>query len=237
MSTVLSFALASTTANLNATYNNGTAGVGATLTDASGLFGMFGASLTDGYLIPLNGRVLVAFQSAPAQNGVYTLTTQGNGSSIPWVLTRATDYDTTGQMAYLDMISIANGNTYQSHWFVQLTSSPITVGTTAIVFSPSQGSALLPPSYVAGNLLSTSNQYSSGNNLLVDSGIHVDNSENVTMPANLTVTGDTLMTGAAALADVAFSNNQLQFYLSGDNLMIKFKDNGGTIFTKTVTIS
>jgi hypothetical protein len=77
---------AATTANLNSTYNNGTAGVGATLTaTANGAF-----PLIDGVaLTTVNGNrgLLVKNQTDAAENGRYNLTTQGDGST-PWVLTR-----------------------------------------------------------------------------------------------------------------------------------------------------
>ena len=86
--------LAATTAALpTATYANGTAGVGATLTaTANGAF-----PDQDGVSIPLNGRVLVKNEATAANNGIYVLTQVGSGS-LPWILTRATDFDTTAEM-------------------------------------------------------------------------------------------------------------------------------------------
>ena len=78
-----------TTGNLNATYNNGASGVGATLTNA----GTQAAFTADGIAVPLNSRVLIYNQTNQAENGVYTLTTVGDGSTN-WVLTRATVADT-----------------------------------------------------------------------------------------------------------------------------------------------
>jgi len=80
-----------TTGNLNATYNNGTAGVGATLTNA----GTQVALTVDGILMTVGKRVLIYNQTAQAQNGVYTVTTVGDGSTN-WVLTRSTDANTYG---------------------------------------------------------------------------------------------------------------------------------------------
>lgn len=80
-----------TTANLTATYSNGTAGVGATLTNA----GANAAFSVDSYSPTINQRVLVKNQTSEEHNGIYTLTTVGDGST-PWVLTRATDFNTVG---------------------------------------------------------------------------------------------------------------------------------------------
>lgn len=78
--------VAATTANLTATYSNGTNGVGATLTATSnGAFPQIdGVSVTT-----VSGQrgVLVKNQTDPAENGRYNLTTQGDASN-PWVLTR-----------------------------------------------------------------------------------------------------------------------------------------------------
>lgn len=69
------------------TYANGAGGVGATLTAGSN-----GALIVDGITIPLNGRVLVKDQVAQLQNGIYQLSTVGDGGT-PYVLTRTTDSD------------------------------------------------------------------------------------------------------------------------------------------------
>ena len=74
-----------TTANLSATYSNGTAGVGATLTNS----GSQAALTIDGVTLSASDRVLVKDQTNAAHNGIYVVTTVGSGSAN-WVLTRAT---------------------------------------------------------------------------------------------------------------------------------------------------
>ena len=82
---------AATTADLGTvTYNNGTLGVGATLTNG----GSQAAFSIDGQSPSVDSRILVKNQSSALQNGIYTLTTVGDGSTN-WVLTRASDADTT----------------------------------------------------------------------------------------------------------------------------------------------
>jgi hypothetical protein len=61
-------------------------GVGATLTNA----GTQVALTLDGVALSVADRVMVRLQTAGAENGVYTVTTVGSGSTN-WVLTRATD--------------------------------------------------------------------------------------------------------------------------------------------------
>lgn len=86
--TVILACVAATTGNLNVIQAG--AGVGATLTDNSGTFAAFS---TDGVSPALGSRILVKNQTLTQHNGVYVLTTNGDGLAIPYVLTRATDYD------------------------------------------------------------------------------------------------------------------------------------------------
>ena len=122
-----------TTANLSATYSNGTSGVGATLTNS----GTLAALSIDGVSLAVSDRVLVKDQSTGLQNGVYVVTTVGSGS-VAWVLTRATDFDTwgTGSLriqqgaTFLVNLGTVNSNRY----YYCSNSSTVTVGTTAITF-------------------------------------------------------------------------------------------------------
>lgn len=119
---------------LTATYNNGTAGVGATLTNA----GTLAAFAPDGVTASVSDRILVYNQAAPAQNGVYTVTTVGDGSTA-WVLTRATDADSYGlkdpnALGEGDAFFVTSGLTGAGETYVCNTSGTITFGTTAITF-------------------------------------------------------------------------------------------------------
>ena len=122
------------TGNLNATYNNGTAGVGATLTNAGALV----AFTPDGTVASVNDRILVYNQTNQAENGVYVVTTVGSGS-VAWVLTRASDADTyalkspTG-LGNGDAFFITSGATGAGETYVCNTVGVITFGTTAITF-------------------------------------------------------------------------------------------------------
>jgi hypothetical protein len=126
-----------TTAALAAnTYNNGTGGVGATLTANAN-----GALVVDSYTFvspgDLNKRVLVKDEAAGANNGVYTITQVGDASN-PYILTRATDFDTAGsgvdQIDQGDFFLVLSGTVNANTSWVQQTPLPITVGTTALVF-------------------------------------------------------------------------------------------------------
>lgn len=117
-----------TTGALTVTYNNGTAGVGATLTNA----GAQAALSLDGITVALNARVLVKNQAAPAQNGIYTATNLGSGASN-WVLTRATDYDTAAEIQPGDFVLVLTGTLNAQTQWVQ-TATVVTVGTDSIVW-------------------------------------------------------------------------------------------------------
>ena len=124
---------AATTANLTATYNNGTAGVGATLTNS----GAQAAFAVDGYTASLNDRILVKDQTTGAQNGIYTVTTVGT-ILTNWVLTRATDFNTVGTGPnYIETGAstfINGGTTWGSTSWVMNTTGTITVGSTSLVW-------------------------------------------------------------------------------------------------------
>jgi hypothetical protein len=114
------------------TYNNGTAGVGATLTGNA-----VGALTVDSNVVVVAQRILVKNEVAGANNGVYVVTTVGSGS-VAYVLTRASDYDTVGsssnQINAGDYIYITAGTVNINTAWVQQTPAPITIGTTSIVF-------------------------------------------------------------------------------------------------------
>jgi hypothetical protein len=83
-------ALATTAALPANTYNNGASGVGATLTGNAN-----GALSVDSTLTIATERILVKNEAAGANNGVYVVTQVGSAGT-PYILTRATDFDTVG---------------------------------------------------------------------------------------------------------------------------------------------
>ena len=124
-----------TTANLNATYSNGSSGVGATLTNAA----TQAALVLDGVSVTTNNRVMVQDQTNKAHNGVYKVTTVGSGSAN-WVLTRATDADSyapsdSDALGEGDAFFITEGTVHGGELDVMTTTGVITFGTTNIVFT------------------------------------------------------------------------------------------------------
>jgi hypothetical protein len=138
-----------TTTGGTVTYNNGTAGVGATLT--------FSVALTvlDGYTLANTNRVLIKDEANQAHNGVYTWATGGT------VLTRATDADTygsgTNQFSQNDYFFVQNGTVNKGTSYVVTTAGVITFGTTAITFaefSSSQVYTGTSPIVITGTVIS-----------------------------------------------------------------------------------
>lgn len=114
------------------TYNNGTLGVGATLTGNAN-----GAVSVDGTPPLVTQRVLIKNEATQANNGVYIVTQVGT-ALLPYILTRATDYDTSGsgtnEVDQGDMLLVISGPTNANTSWVQQTPLPITIGTTNLIF-------------------------------------------------------------------------------------------------------
>lgn len=122
---------------LTATYNQPGGpgvGVGATLTNA----GTLAAFAPDGPTAQVGDRILVYNQANAFENGIYEVTTVGDGSTA-WVLTRTTDADTyalkspTG-LGQGDAVFVTSGNTGAGETYVCNTVGTITFGTTPITF-------------------------------------------------------------------------------------------------------
>ena len=127
------------------TYNNGTAGVGATLTLSVAL------TTLDGYTLLNGNRILVKDEATQANNGIYTWATGGT------VLTRATDADTygpaVGQLSRNDYFFTTNGTINQGVSYVVTTVGTIIFGSTAITFAEFSSSKV----YTAGTGLTLTN--------------------------------------------------------------------------------
>ena len=120
---------------LTVTYNNGSSGVGATLTNA----GTQAALVIDGITLQAADRVLIYTQADATQNGVYTVTNVGSASTN-WVMTRSTDTDSYApsdpdSFGEGDAFFVKEGNTGAGELYVMNTSGAITFGTTNITFT------------------------------------------------------------------------------------------------------
>ena len=117
---------AATTANLSATYSNGTAGVGATLT--------FGTAVTtlDGYTLVNGDRILVKDQTNAFENGIYTRTSST-------VFTRAIDADTSSDLSGGVFVFVEQGTLNGDNGYVFTHNGAPTIGTTNLPVSQFSG--------------------------------------------------------------------------------------------------
>jgi hypothetical protein len=123
------------------TYDNGTSGVGATLTFVDTITNIDGVSVQNG------DRILIKNQTALATNGIY-IRTSGT------VYTRAIDFDTAGEIQGGDFLFVTEGTLNANNGYVQ-TEVSITIGTTDIIFEQFSGAGQI----TAGAALSkTGNQ-------------------------------------------------------------------------------
>lgn len=111
-------------------YDNGTAGVGATLTaTASGIL-----ADQDGVTLQAADRLLVKNQVSGLQNGVYSVTTIGDGVT-QFVLTRATDMDEDDEVAHVFTFVTSGTTGADTGWVCTNEPELVDVGTDAITFS------------------------------------------------------------------------------------------------------
>ena len=169
------------------TYNNGTAGVGATLTLSVAL------TVLDGYTLLNGDRVLVKNEATQANNGIYTWATGGT------VLTRATDFDTAAEMASGDFTFVTNGTLYANTGWVQ--TDPVTaVGTSPVTWSQFSGAG----TYTAGTGLTLAGTQFSITNTAVTAGSY----GSATQVGTFTVNAQGQLT-AAASTTIAIANTQV----------------------------
>ncbi len=209
--------------NLSATYNNGASGVGATLTNA----GAQVALTIDGVLTTVGMRVLIYNQTNQAENGVYTVTVVGDGSTN-WVLTRATDADTyapfsPNSLGQGDAFFVQAGATGIGETYICTTVGTITFGTTAITFAQISSAQV----YTAGTGLTLTGTQFSISNTAVTAAAYGSASKTLTATVNaqgqLTALADTNIAIAASQVTsgtlaVAQGGTNIGSYTTGDLL-------------------
>jgi hypothetical protein len=173
-------------------YNNGAAGVGATLTLTVAL------TTLDGYSLNNGDRILVKNETNQAYNGVYTWATGG------LVLTRSTDTDSygtgSGDLSENDYFFVQNGTTNKGNSYVCTTPGTIVFGTTAITFAQFSTSQV----YTAGTGLTLSGTQFSISNTAVTAAAYGSASS----VATFTVNAQGQLTLAASTS-IAINGNQI----------------------------
>jgi len=167
------------------TYNNGTAGVGATLTTTGSYTTIDGVTLSDGM------RILVKDEVTTANNGIYVRTSST-------VLTRADDFNTPAEMAGGDFTFVTAGTVYDNTGWVM--PDPVTtVGTTPVLWVQFSGAG----TYTAGTGLTLNGSVFNIANTTVVAGAYGNGDYNATF----TVNGQGQLSAAANVAITANAGN------------------------------
>jgi hypothetical protein len=216
--------------NLNATYANGTAGVGATLTNA----GTQAALVLDGVTLSVADRVLIYQQTTQTQNGIYVVTDVGSVSTN-WVLTRSSDADTyaaasatalgEGSAVFVQQGTVGAGTTYVCN-----TSGTITFGTTNITFAEISSAQI----YSAGTGLTLSGtQFSLTSPVattLGGTGLTTFTAANRALfsSGTTTLTTGTLPVAAGGTGQTSYTDGQLLVGRTSDGELVKATLTAGT---------
>lgn len=105
-----------------------------------------GAISIDGISLILNDRVLVKDQAVATENGIYYVTQVGTAGT-PYILTRATDYDTSAEIGSGDYTFVTEGTINAAHGFCLITADPITLDASNLVWT----TFITATNYSAGN--------------------------------------------------------------------------------------
>jgi hypothetical protein len=225
------------------TYNNGTSGVGATITASSN-----GALSIDGSTPTVGERVLIknevgAFvdnttQSA-AFNGIYLVTVVGSGAAA-FVLTRTTDFDVGTEMA--GAFTFVEQGTYNADTgWVSIVNPPVTVGTTQIIWSQFSGAG----SYTAGTGLTlTGTQFSISNTAVTAASygggdsvatFTVNQQGQLTAASNVSITANAAnLTGTTLNATIV--NSSLTSVGTLGNLSVTYDITTGNVYANSGTV-
>jgi hypothetical protein len=173
------------------TYNNGTSGVGATLTTTGSYTTIDGVTLSNGM------RILVKNEANAAHNGIYDRTSTT-------VLTRSDDFNTPTEMAGGDFTFVTAGTLYNDTGWV-MPDAVTTVGTTEVIWTQFSGAG----TYTAGTGLTLNGSQFNISNTVVTAGSYGNGDYNATF----TVNAQGQLTAAANVAITANAAN-----LSGTTL-------------------
>lgn len=89
----------------------------------------------DGVTLAVGERLLVKDEATGANNGIYSVTDIGSAGT-PWILTRATDANGSTEIDPGTEVFVDQGTAWSDTVWALTTNAPITINTTALVFSP-----------------------------------------------------------------------------------------------------
>ena len=165
------------TANAAGTYNNGAGTITA---------GSNGAFSIDGQTPSASDRILLKNQTDATENGIYVVTTVGDGASA-YVLTRGPDADTAAELTGGTFFFVEEGTANADNGYVATHNGTPTLGTTNITFSQFSGAGQIS----AGDALTKT-----GNTL----NVAVDDS-------SIEVSGDALQIKASGVGTNQLASN------------------------------
>lgn len=196
------------------TYDNGVAGVGATLTLGVALTTLDGVALANG------DRILVKNEAAQPNNGIYVWATGGT------VLTRAADYDTPSSMGAGTFVLVEQGTTYAATGWVQI-DDVTTVGTDPIQFTQFSAAG----TYTAGPGLTLLGSQFSVTDTTVTPGTYGNSSETVTIAVNSRGQITSISQQPAA---AGYGNAEVSAYLAAGTDTAGFSTSGDVIANNIV---
>ena len=226
------------------TYNNGTSGVGATITASSN-----GALSIDGSTPTVGERVLIknevgAFvdnttQSA-AFNGIYLVTVVGSGAAA-FVLTRTTDFDVGTEMAGA-FTFVEQGTINADTGWVCTANPPVTVGTTQITWTQFSSAG----AYTAGTgLYLNGNQFNIANTAVTPASygggdsvatFTVNQQGQLTAASNVSITANAAnLTGTTLNATIV--NSSLTSVGTLGNLSVTYDITSGNVYANSGTVT
>lgn len=104
--------------------------------------GAIPSATTDGVSVSVNQRILVKNETSTLtpNNGIYIVTQVGSGS-LPFILTRAADANTSALLSEATLSVMSGSTLSNTQWHCNPVSIPLTIGTTYITFAQIGGTA------------------------------------------------------------------------------------------------
>jgi len=219
------------------TYNNGTSGVGATITANA-----VGALSIDSTAVTANARVLIKNETSSnaPYNGIYLVTNTGNATAN-FLLTRTLDFDSTSSNIPGSFTFVEEGTLNQSTGWVCTTQPPVSVGSTNITFAQFSGAG----TYTAGTGLTLAGSQFSITNTTVTTGTYGNGDAVATFTVNqqgqLTSASNTYITANAAnLTGTTLASSIINSSLTSvgtlGNLAVTSNITAGNVYANSGTI-